>query len=44
LITTVYVLFDPVLTMGNILGDGAMAQALDSLVSKFPSLVYSKKS
>ena len=44
LITTVYILFDPVLTMGNIFGDGAMAQALDSLVTKFPSLAYSKKS
>jgi Na+/H+-dicarboxylate symporter len=43
LITTLYMLFDPMSTVGNILGDGAMAQAIDSLVNKFPSLAYSKK-
>jgi Na+/H+-dicarboxylate symporter len=43
LITTLYMLFDPMSTFGNILGDGAMAQAIDSLVNKFPSLAYSKK-
>ncbi len=43
LITALYILFDPMSTVGNILGDGAMAQAIDSLVTKFPSLAYSKK-
>jgi len=43
LITALYMLFDPMSTVGNILGDGAMAQGIDSLVTKFPSLVYSKK-
>lgn len=43
LITALYILFDPMSTAGNILGDGAMAQAIDSLVTKVPAIVYSKK-
>jgi hypothetical protein len=35
-------LFDPILTAGNILGDGALAQWLDSIVTKRPQLIYSK--
>jgi Na+/H+-dicarboxylate symporter len=43
LIYALYVLFDPVLTAGNILGDGALAQWLDSIVTKRPHLIYSKQ-
>jgi Na+/H+-dicarboxylate symporter len=43
LITALYILFDPVLTVGNILGDGALAQWLDAIVTKRPQLIYSKK-
>jgi Na+/H+-dicarboxylate symporter len=42
LITALYILFDPILTAGNILGDGALAQWLDSIVTKRPQLIYSK--
>lgn len=43
LITALYILFDPLLTVGNIMGDGAMAQAIDRLVSKFPRIAYAKE-
>jgi len=43
LITALYILFDPMLTAGNILGDGAMAQWLDNIITKRPQLIYSKK-
>jgi Na+/H+-dicarboxylate symporter len=43
LIYALYVLFDPVLTAGNVLGDGALAQWLDRIVTKRPHLIYSKQ-
>ena len=43
LIAALYILFDPVLTAGNILGDGALAQWLDRIVTKRPRLIYSKQ-
>lgn len=43
LITALYILFDPVLTAGNVLGDGALAQWLDNIVTKRPHLIYSKE-
>ena len=42
LITAIYMLADPVLTVGNLLGDGAISQLIDKLVTRYPSLVYSK--
>lgn len=43
LITALYILFDPVSTAGNILGDGALAQWLDRIITKRPHLIYSKQ-
>lgn len=38
LITALYILFDPFLTVGNVLGDGALAQLIDRIVDKMPKL------
>lgn len=43
LITAIYMLADPVLTVGNLLGDGAITQMIDKLVTRYPSLIYSKE-
>ncbi len=36
MITAVYILFDPFLTMANILGDAALAQIIDGIATKVP--------
>lgn len=41
LIAALYILFDPMLTAANILGDGALAQWLDKIITKRPHLIYS---
>jgi Na+/H+-dicarboxylate symporter len=38
LMTTLYILFDPILTTTNVLGDGVLAQALDRALHHLPRL------
>lgn len=43
LIVSLYILFDPIATAGNVLGDGALSQWLDRVVARYPWLVSSSK-
>lgn len=45
LITALYILFDPVITCANVLGNGGFAQVIDRVVSKFKNTkpVYEKQ-
>jgi Na+/H+-dicarboxylate symporter len=43
LIVSLYILFDPISTAGNVLGDGALSQWLDRVVARYPWLVSSSK-
>lgn len=38
MITALYILFDPLLTTANVLGDGIFAQAIDRIIIKLPKL------
>jgi Na+/H+-dicarboxylate symporter len=43
LIVSLYILFDPIATAGNVLGDGALSQWLDRVVTRYPWLVSSSR-